>query len=344
MSDEAIVEAAPAAEESSSEAVETEAVEESSNEVSEENLEASGESSSEEAESQGVQAETEEELEQEINEAIEDGATEEEIKDMIREFTLKVNGKEYKRQIDLTDEETLKKELQLAMAGRQAMQENAELKKFLDNRLNYAKDDPFGFLEELGFDPLELAAKRIDEYVRENEKSPEQREEEARQKRFKEIEEENRKLKQAIEEERRQIMMEKAEAELTDEISNALDKYGQLDETPELLAEIADAMYMAMEDGWTDVRAEDVIPSVHERMTSRFRQSLKSLKSKDALKSVLGDDILNSLREERLEQAKKIASVKNLKTDVNKVIQEDKKDVPKINLSDLLGGRTNFKK
>jgi len=318
--------------------VESADVAEESNVEENESLEAS-----ENSEESSVQAETEAELEDEIQEAIDNGASEEEVKNMIREFTLKVNGKEYKRSIDLSDEETLKKELQLAMAGRHAMQENAELKKVFNSELERLKADPFSFLEELGYDPLQLAASKLDAFIKENEKSPEEREIEERQRRFKQLEEENRKLKEQMENEKRQALLEQAEFELTEEISKALDKYGQLDETPELLAEIADAMYLAMEDGWTDVRAEDVIPSVHQRMVNRFKKSISSLKSKDAIKSLLGDDILNSLREERIEQAKKIASVKNLKTDVTKTIQEEKKDDgPKIKISDLLSGRTRI--
>ena len=328
MSDESNQPAAPA---------ETNEIDVSDNSTSEDSNE-----SSESSSSSPVSAETESELEQEIQEAIEDGASAEQVKNMIRNFTLKVNGKEYQRSIDLSDDETLKKELQLAMAGRHAMQENAELKKVYNGELKRLKDDPFGFLSELGYDPVELAAKRLDEYVRENDKTPEQRETEARQKRYRELEEENARLKNERESEKKKAIMDKAEAELEHEIKDALEKYGQLEETPELIYEISDAIFTAMDSGWHDVRAEDIIPTVHERMLNKFRRSLGSLKSKDALKSLLGDDVLKSLRDERIEQAKKVASVKNLKTDVSKIPDEIKKEPQKIKLSDLLNGRSKI--
>lgn len=330
MSNDANAQAAPAAESTSSETVENN-----------ESNEASAESES--SESSSVQANTESELESEIQEAIDNGASQEQVKNMIREFTLKVNGKEYQRKIDLNDEETLRKELQLAMAGRHAMQENAELKKWQDYQLKRLKDDPFSVLAELGYDPIDLSAKKLNEFLAENEKTPEQREIEARQKRYKEMEEELARIKKEQDDAKREAILENAQRELQSEISAALDKYKELDETPELVAEIAEAMFVAMDDGWDDVRAEDVIPSVHQKMINRFKKSISSLKSKDAIKSLLGEDVLKTLREERIEQAKKVASVKNLKTDVSKIPNEVKKDEsPKIKLSDILSGRSKL--
>ena len=120
MSEEAIIESAPEAESA--------VIEESTStgDFFADNAASSEESS--ESEVVEVAAETESELKDEIEDAIEEGASEEEVKNMIREFTLKVNGKEFKRQIDLNDEEAVKKELQLGLAGRQAMQRSKELK------------------------------------------------------------------------------------------------------------------------------------------------------------------------------------------------------------------------
>lgn len=134
-----------------------------SEEISEENVE--------------VKAETEAELEEEIKDAIEDGASEEDVKEMIRKFTLKVNGKEFIKEIDLSDEETLKKELQLAHAGRQSMQELAELKKTYNAELQRLLEDPFAVLKELNpeFDPVKLSASQIEKYLKEQEMSQKKR-------------------------------------------------------------------------------------------------------------------------------------------------------------------------
>ena len=68
-------------------------------------------------------------IENEVQEAIEDGATQEEVANMIRKYELKVNGKTIEKEIDLSDEAAVIEQLQLAAAGRGAMQNNAELER-----------------------------------------------------------------------------------------------------------------------------------------------------------------------------------------------------------------------
>ena len=93
---------------------------------------------------------------------------------MIKEFELKVGGKTYKKKLDLNNEEELQRELQMAMAGRQAMQQKAELEKIYEQEIRRLQDNPWEVLQELGFDPLELSESKLREYVQEQQKSPEQ--------------------------------------------------------------------------------------------------------------------------------------------------------------------------
>ena len=129
------------------------------------NAEIESEESGEEyeaSESEGeVQAETVEELEDELEEAAAKGATEEELKSMVKEFELKVNGKTLTKKLDLSDEEAVKRELQKAYAGQQAMQQKAELERALGQRVNEWKNNPWKFFEELGMDADELAELRM---------------------------------------------------------------------------------------------------------------------------------------------------------------------------------------
>jgi 23S rRNA-/tRNA-specific pseudouridylate synthase len=66
-----------------------------------------------------------EQLQDQIAEAKASGASKKEIQKMIEKFELKVNGKNVVKEIDLSDKEAIKRELQLALAGRQNMQEMA---------------------------------------------------------------------------------------------------------------------------------------------------------------------------------------------------------------------------
>lgn len=318
------------------ESVEEEVSVDSAEETQTEEVQASEEASSEES-SEGVQATTEEELEGEIEQAIEEGASEEEVKNMIREFTLKVNGKEYKRQIDLNDEEGLQKELQMALAGRQAMQRSAELEKAYKGDIDRLRTDTASVLQELDIDPVEFAAQVIENHLAQNAKSPEQIEAEQKASEFQKIKEENERLKKDYEDRVRQAEMSKVEKEIETDILGALEGDKELPANPEVIAMVADNMLWAMQNGWEDVSAKDVLPTVKAELQNKFRTIAGSLKSTSALKALLGDDILNNLREERVQQAK--SQVKNVSNIKNGAVPEKEveKEVKKISLKDFMG-------
>jgi len=309
-----------------------------SNEESQE-IEASSEESSysQEASSEGVQAETEEELQAEVEQAIEEGATEEEVKEMIREFTLKVNGKEYKRKIDLSDEDTLQKELQMALAGRQAMQRSAELEKAYRNDIDRLKTDTASVLQELNIDPVEFAARVIENHLEQNSKSPEQLEQERIAAEIQQMREENERLRKEAEDRTRQAEMAKVEKEIETDILSALEGDPELPANPEVIAMVADNMLWAMQNGWEDVSAADVLPTVKAELQNKFRSIAGSLKSNAALKALLGDDILNNLREERVQQAKQqVKTLNNIKS-TPKQEEAKQESVKKISLKDFMG-------
>lgn len=321
------VESAPA------EAVETSAVE--SNETVEAGSEESGS-----VESGSVQANTEAELAAEVEQAIEDGASEEEVKQMIREFEVKVNGKTYKRQIDLNDEEALKKELQMALAGRQAMQKSAELEKAYKQDYERLKNDPFELLKEMGLDPLKLSSSYIEQYLESQKKSPEEiaREEQARE--FAAIKEERDRLIKEKEEIERQKHLSQIENEIQDDIISALESDNELPTNPKVIDMIIDNMIYAMDNGWTDVTAKDVIPNVKNQLQSSLREIVSSLKSEDALKTFIGEDTFNKFRDDRVKKMKEqVTNVNSIKEVAKKPSEKDAKPKKKIKLSDFMGGR-----
>jgi hypothetical protein len=318
-------------------AVESVEEEVSTEENQSEEIQASEESSIEASSEEGVQAETEEELKAEVEQAIEEGASEEEVKEMLREFTLKVNGKEYKRQIDLNDEEGLQKELQMALAGRQAMQHLAESQKAHKGDIERLKSDTAAVLQELDIDPVTFAAQVIENHLAQNAKSPEQIEQEQRASEIQKMREENERLKKDAEERTRNAEMAKVEKEIETDILGALEGDKELPANPEVIAMVADNMLWAMQNGWEDVTAKDVLPTVKQELQNKFRTIAGSLKSTSALKALLGDDILNNLREERVQQAQKqVKTINNIKQGS---VPESKEEKPskKMSLKDFMG-------
>lgn len=341
MSDENLSAGAEASVESSAETsaeVSNENVEavEASNESEE--LSAEDGTLAESSEGAEVKAETEQELEQEIKEAIEDGASEEEVKDMIRKFTLKVNGKELVKEIDLSDEEALKKELQLSYAGRQAMQELAEIKKVYTNEIRRLMDNPFEVLQEIDpdFDPMNLVKNYVEEKYQESQLTPEQKEARARELEYQKAIEENKKFKEQIEAQKRQKEIEELEAQIEDDIISAIQGDPELEVDEDTIALVAENLIWAEDNGFTDMTAKDVLPTVKDQLRDQFRRASSKFKSTAALKEYMGQDLLDKLREERIQQAKQIKSATALKsTPSAKPKNEEPKEEEKIKLSSL---------
>lgn len=284
-----------------------------------------------------VQAETEEELEEEIKEAIDEGASNEEIKDMIRQFTLKVDGKEFIKEIDLNNEEELTKQFQLAAKGQKSMQEVQELKKMYASQLDKLLDDPFGELKKLkeDFDPLEVSARYIDQLTKESEMSPEEKAQLESQRQFEEVKAERDRLKAEAQERENEVQRRAIAEEIQTDIMSALEDDSDLVADRETVALVAENLMWAARNNMNDITAKDVIPTVKAQLKENFQRAASRFKSTDSLKSHIGDDIINKLREERVAQVQnQIKNTASLKQDVTKPKKTEEKR-EKAKLSDL---------
>jgi hypothetical protein len=306
---------------------------ESSEEVSEE---VSASSEDEEIE---VNASSEEEFEQEVKEAIEEGASEEQVKDMIRRFTLKVNGKELVKEIDLSDEEAIKKELQLAYAGRQSMQELAEIKKMYTNEIRRLMDSPFEVMQEIdpNFNPMDLVKNYVEEQYQESQLTPEQKAAREQEMAYKKAIEENQRLKAEFEAQRQEKELKELEAQIENDILEAINSDPELEVDPDTIALVAENLIWAEDNGFHDMTAKDVLPTVKDQLRDQFRRAGSKFKSTAALKEYMGQDLLDKLREERIQQAKQIKSATSLKSTPSAKPVKDKeaKEEEKIKLSSL---------
>lgn len=318
----------PAAEESAEESLEAE----SESEPESEGLEESPESE----EPESIKADNEQELEAEIKDAIEDGASEEEVKDMIRQYTMKVDGKEIIKEIDLNDEDAVLRELQLAHKGQKSTQELQELKKLYTSELQRLQKDPFKVLKELDqdFDPLKLSADYIEQAFQESEMSPEEKAAQERELEFKKVLEERDRLKAAADKKEQDAKDAEIALELENDIMSALEEDSELIADKETVGLIAKELYWAMSNGY-DMSAKDVIPTVKDQLRQQFRRSADRFKSTAIMKDYMGEELLGKLRDERVKQAQKqVKSVNNISKDMAKKESSDK-NRKKVNLSSL---------
>lgn len=289
-----------------SEALETNAVEELPIE-SEEIL--NEEQSEETIEASEVESENQEEFEQEVAEAIDDGATEEEIKSMVRKYQLKVNGRTLDKEIDLSDDEAIKRELQKSAAFQQTAQEASELKKLYESEIRRLQSNPWEVLKELGMNPEELNEKFLEERINELKKTPEQVEREKMEKELAKARQELKKIEDSRKEQEEQALLAKAEAELEEEIIQALNSHKTLPPTQKTMSRIAEALMYAMdfaeENGFdpNSVSVADVIPYVEDD----YRQEMRSLLDnapEQMLEEYVGKQNLERLRKTRVAAVK----------------------------------------
>lgn len=266
----------------------------------------------------------EQQLQDVVETALANGASEKEVKNLIKEFQLKVNGKVINKKIDLSDEAALKNELQLSAAARQAMQEAANLKKLYESEVSRLKQDPFSVLAELGLDPDQLAEMRIQQRIEEMKKSPEQIERERIQAELQAAREEANRLKAEREAEQFEKLKDQAAAQIETEIEQALDSHKTLPKSRHIVKRIADSMLWAMSNGYDDVTAEDVMPLVEKEWREEMSRLMDD-SPEDVLEQLIGQRNIERLRAKRLNAmatTKTANSVKPTAASVQK--QEDK--------------------
>ena len=257
-----------------------------------------------------VVAETEEELKEEIEDAIDNGATKEEVKSMIREFELKVNGKTFNKKIDLSDEEAVKRELQKAYAGQMAMQQKAELEKSLEERVGLWKKNPSSMFKDLNMDVEEYLNSYMEEKLEESKKTPEQLEREQIQKELTEARRREKQLAERIKSAEYERLQEQAAKELNDDITSALDAHSDLPKSPRVVAKIADTMQWALNNGFDDVTAADVMPTVKKEIESEIQDMFEGMPL-EVIEAYIGKKTFDRFREDKLKKVQKKAKTLN---------------------------------
>lgn len=251
-------------------------------------------------------------LQDAVETAIANGASEKDVKNLIKEYQLKVNGKVVNKRIDLSDEASLKNELQLAAAARQSMQETANLKKLYEKEIGRLKQNPWEVLQELGMDPDQLAELRLQQRIEEMKKSPEQIEREKIQKELQEAREEAKKLKSEQESAKFERMKAEAVQQISDDIESVLDAHKTLPKSRHIVKRLADSMLWAMDQGFDNVTAEDVLPMVEKEWREEMSQIMDD-SPEDFLEQLIGQRNIERMRQKRLNsmnQVKNLSAVK----------------------------------
>lgn len=254
-------------------------------------------------------------LKQDIKNAVKDGASQQEIKQMIKEFELDVYGKSKKIKLDLSNDKEIKRYLQLAHAGQHAMQEKAELEKELTTALMEGRQDFEGFAKKY----LQLDDKALDDWmeqrvarkVEEMKKSPEQKE---RERIERELADARAKLKKIEEDEKAAKEMriqEQTTSSLKGEIQEAILSDKELPNTQKTMSKFIDIMLWAMKPkeegglGQPNIKAKDVVKAVKADLQKEYQEFFAEA-PENVLEYYIGKQALDKARKARLAAAKQV--------------------------------------
>lgn len=273
-----------------------------------------------------------------IEEAIDAGKiTEKEAKDLKKKLKLKVDGQEFEEEIDFNDEEGLKKHLQKSKAFDKRLKEFSSFKSQVDTLLEQLKTNPEAVLEKLGYNVDDMAEKRLSRKIDEMKKSPEQIEKEKMAQELEDL----RKEKKRIEEEKQQAELEKMRNEqaqqIETDISDALESAKSIlpKNNPLVMQRIAQTMLMAMQNGYENVTAKDVIPLVEKQWREELN-GLFNVLPEETLEMLVGKTNLDRYRKTRIGANKpkpKTETVKQIVKDTGtkKQAQSNKQEPKKFN-------------
>lgn len=265
-----------------------------------------------------------------VNEGQAEGKTNNEIKKDVREYLLKVNGKEFKKKVDPDNDVEMIKTLQLAELGRIKAQEAADKEKALRDMERRLKDDPMAMLKDAGHDPLEWAEKLIQDAIEKEKMSPEEQKIAEQERMIQELlekeearkQEEERKKQEEQESKLRQ-QEEQDRLEFENQIKDVMSASKILPNNEDTFHIIANDMLHVMRDmAPEDLEAimkntgknlaELVIPSIEERHEANMRKYFEE-SPLEVAERLIGEKLLEKQRKARLAKAKQTPQPSEIK-------------------------------
>lgn len=258
-----------------------------------------------------------------------------EVKKMLKQLEIKYNGKVEK--IDLPFEieeqhaEYMRRQLQMSKMGQSKAQEAAAWERDTMAFINELKTNPRKVLSNpnLGVDLKKIAAEILEEELENAQKTPEELEREDYKRKLKEYEEKEEAREKEMETMKRNKIIEDAYAQYDVSMSNAMEQY-DIPRTPVALYEMAHLMSLEIKRGY-EPDMDAIAQMVQEKHSAHTNAELEKLKKKSPaeLRKLLGDEIFEKDRQERVAKVKKTpVPVKTAAQDVGKV--EKKEEAPAI--------------
>lgn len=222
-----------------------------------------------------------------------------------KKYSLKVDGEEFEEELDLNDDEAVKRHMQKSRAFDKRLKEFGNYKSQVDQLIEMLEKDPEAVLEKMGKDVDSLAQKRLERKIEEMKKSPEQIEKEKMSKELEELRAEKKKIKEEAEKSELEKLRNEQAQQIENDISSALDSAKSMlpKRNPLVLQRISATMLSAMKNGYPNVSAKDVIPLVEKQWKQELNEFFAVL-PEETIENLVGKQNLDRVRKTRVAQKK----------------------------------------
>lgn len=228
-----------------------------------------------------------------------------EAQNLKKKLRIKVDGEESDVDLDFNDEEGLRRELQKSRAFDKRVKEFSSYKSQVEQMFQMLQTDPEGLLEKLGIDVDKLSEGRLSRKIEEMKKSPEQLEAEKMRKELEDYKKQEKELKSRAEHAELEKMRNQAASQIENDISAALEDVKSVlpKRNPAVMQRIAQTMLLAMQNGYNNVSAKDVIPLVEKQWKEEFLGVANGL-PEDLMEEIFGKNNLDRYRKAKIKNKK----------------------------------------
>lgn len=222
-----------------------------------------------------------------------------------KQYKIKVDHGEENVDFDPSNEDEVRKHLQLSRVAQKRMQESSEMRKGVQELLDTLRTNPLKILTDPRLkisesDRHKLAEAIMNEQIQEMAKTPEQKDKERLQKEYERLQQEVKTEREAREAAETARLQEQASVQFDTEISSAIETSG-LPKNARTVRYFAEALKFCVQND-LNLNAKDLIPYVKKQALGEFREVLGGL-SDDDFESFMGKDGMSRVRKRNMSKA-----------------------------------------
>jgi hypothetical protein len=239
-----------------------------------------------------------------------------------KKYKVKIDQKEEELELDLNNDEEVKKHLQMSRAAQKRMKEAADTRKQAETFIKMLQENPVELLSnpKLGLDFRKIAEEYLYNQIQQESMSPEQRKQIEMEQRLRKYEEQEKTVKQQQESQQLEELQNHYAQDFDKKITDAL-KSSNLPKSPKTVKRMAELMYKNLQYG-LELEPNQLVELVKQDYVNEIKELFGSSEG-DILMSIMGDDIANKIRKADLARLQKSNPFHQSSEPQSSVVKED---------------------